>query len=57
VNGIKLTTHPAKALKRAVFGTQLCEFLSNKQQLTQQAYLDIDWDAMEMATDLFPPLY
>jgi hypothetical protein len=57
VNGTKITTHPAKALKRAVFGTQLCEFLSNKQRLTQQAYLDIDWDVMEMATDLFPPLY
>jgi hypothetical protein len=57
VNGIKLTTHPARALRRVVFGTQLCKFLSSKQRLTQQAYLDIDWDAMETATDLFPPLY
>jgi hypothetical protein len=57
VNGVKLTTHPAKALRRAVFGTKLCTFLSDKQRLTRPAFLDIDWDAMETATDLFPPLY
>ena len=57
VNGAKLTTHPAKALRRAVFGTKLSTFLSDRQRLTRLAFLDIDWDAMETATDLFPPLY
>jgi hypothetical protein len=57
VNGVKLTTHPAKALRRVVFGTKLCTFLSDRQRLTCPAFLDIDWDAMETATDLFPPLY
>jgi hypothetical protein len=31
--------------------------LSNKQRLTRLAFLDIDWDPMETAMDLFPPLY
>jgi hypothetical protein len=57
VNGAKLTTHPAKALHQAVFGTKLCTFLSDRQRLTCPAFLDIDWDAMETATDLFLPLY
>jgi hypothetical protein len=29
-------------------------FLSDKQHPTRPAFLDIDWDAMETATDLFP---
>jgi hypothetical protein len=57
VNGRKITTHPAKAVCRAVFGTKLCTFLSGKQRLIPQAFADIDWDAMETATDHFPPLY
>jgi hypothetical protein len=57
VNGVKLTSHPAKSIRRAVFGTKLCSFLVGKQRITRSAFVDINWDAMEMATDLFPPLY
>jgi hypothetical protein len=57
VGAIKLTTHPGRAIRHAVFGTKLCEFLRQKGRLTRQTFTDIDWDAMEMATDLFPPLY
>jgi hypothetical protein len=57
VNGVKLTSHPAKAIRRAVFGTKLCSFLVGKQCLTRSTFVDINWDAMEMATDIFPPLY
>jgi hypothetical protein len=35
-----------------VFGTKLCTFLSDRQRLTGPAFLDIDWDAMETATDV-----
>jgi hypothetical protein len=45
------------AIHKAVFGTKLCEFLVEKQRLTRPAFEDIDWDAMTLATDLFPPLY
>jgi hypothetical protein len=31
VNGVKLTSHPAKAIRHAVFGTKLSTFLANKQ--------------------------
>jgi hypothetical protein len=57
VDGVKLTTHPAKAIRHTVFGTKLCSFLVGKQRLSRLAFVDIDWDAMETATDLFPPLY
>jgi hypothetical protein len=40
-----------------VFGTKLCAHLTGKQWIMQLAFSDINWDAMELATDLFPPLY
>jgi hypothetical protein len=57
VNGTKLTSHPAKAIRRAVFGTKLSKFLADKQRLSPAAFADVDWDAMELAMDHFPPLY
>jgi hypothetical protein len=57
INGAKLTSDPGKAIRRAVFGTKLREHLVAKQWITGPAFNDIDWDAMETATDLFPPLY
>jgi hypothetical protein len=57
VNGVKISSNPGKAVRRAVFGTQLCTHLTGKNRITQLAFSDIDWDSMELATDLFPPLY
>jgi hypothetical protein len=57
INGIKVTSDPGKAIRRAVFGTKLRAFLVAKHRITPSAFDDIDWDAMEKATDLFPPLY
>jgi hypothetical protein len=54
---MKLTSHPAGAIRRAVFGTKLCNYLTGKQCLTPLAFDNIDWDAMDTATALFPPLY
>jgi hypothetical protein len=57
VNGVKILSNPGKAVPRAVFGTKLCTHLTGKNRITQLAFTDIDWDSMELATDLFPPLY
>ena len=56
VNGVKILSNPGKVVRRAVFGTKLCAHLTGKHRITQVAFSDIDWDAMELATDLFPPL-
>jgi hypothetical protein len=41
-----------------VFETKLCAHLMGKDRITQLAFSEIlDWDAMELATNLFPPLY
>jgi hypothetical protein len=34
INGAKLTSHPAKSIRHAVFGTKLCSFLVGKQRIT-----------------------
>jgi hypothetical protein len=57
VNGVKISSNPGKVVQRAVFGTKLCAHLTGKDRITQLAFSEIDWDAMELATDLFPPLY
>jgi hypothetical protein len=57
VNGVKISSNPGKIVQRAVFGTKLCAHLTGKDRITQLAFSEIDWDAMELATDLFPPLY
>ena len=57
VNNAKLTSHPAGAIRRAVFGTKLCNYLTGKQCLTRSAFFNIDWEAMDTATALFSPLY
>jgi hypothetical protein len=57
VKGTKITSDPGKALRAAVFGTRLRAHLVKKQRISPAAFDDIDWAAMTMATDLFPPLY
>ena len=57
VKGVKISSNAGKPIRRAVFGDKLCAHLTGKHMITQSAFHDIDWDAMEVATDLFPPLY
>jgi hypothetical protein len=57
VANIKITSDPGKTIHHAVFGSKLCKHLVNKQRISTPAFYDIDWKAMERATDLFPPLY
>jgi hypothetical protein len=57
VANIKITSDPGKTIRHTVFGSKLCKHLVNKQRISTPAFYDIDWNAMERATDLFPPLY
>jgi hypothetical protein len=57
VNGVKITSDPGATIRRAVFGTKLKAHLVKKKSISGAALDDIDWDAMETTTALFPPLY
>jgi hypothetical protein len=57
ISDVKITSDPGKSIRRAVFGSKLRTHLVAKQRITSPAFQDIDWDAMELATNLFPPLY
>jgi hypothetical protein len=57
IQGVKITSHPAEAIRHAVFGTKLCNFLADKNRLSRVAFAEVDWEAMSMASDHFPPLY
>jgi hypothetical protein len=57
VNGIKVTSDPAPAVRKAVFGNRLQRHLQECNSLSPAAFQDVDWDAIELATAHFPPLY
>jgi hypothetical protein len=57
VADVKITANPGKTIHCAVFGSKLCTHLVGKNRISPSAFHDIDWKAMELATDLFPPLY
>jgi hypothetical protein len=57
IQGVKITSHPADAIRHAVFGTKLCTFLVDKKRLSHVVFAEVDWDTMSMASDHFPPLY
>jgi hypothetical protein len=57
VNGIKITSDPAPVIRKAVFGHRLQQHLQARNLLSPIAFQDVDWDAIELATAHFPPLY
>jgi hypothetical protein len=57
INGVKITSDPARAIRRAVFGKRLQTHLHQRNILDSTAFHDVDWDAIELASESFPPLY
>jgi hypothetical protein len=57
LNGVKLSSDPTKAIYKSVIGKQLQQHLHAKNILPSDVFSDVDWDALESATDHFPPLY
>jgi hypothetical protein len=57
LKGSKITSDLAKATRLAVFGHKLRLHLHDRKILSSTAFGDVDWAALEAATDTFPPLY
>jgi hypothetical protein len=57
LNGIKISSDPARSIRRAISAKRLQSHLQQRHLLCPTAFNDIDWDAIELATESFPPLY
>jgi hypothetical protein len=53
---VKISSDPTKAMyMMSVTGKQLQQHLHTKNVLPLDAFLDVDWEALEMVTAHFPP--
>jgi hypothetical protein len=55
IDGVKLSSHPAPAVYKSAASKQLRKHLHSKHILTFDAFPDVDWEALELATSHFPP--
>ena len=54
----KVTSHPASAIRLNVFGALLAQKLVQRDgKISAAGFNNINWTAIEHASDLFPPLY
>lgn len=53
----KATSDPSHVIRHAVFGVQLREHQVSRGLITREAFNDINWAAIKLASDHFPPLY
>jgi hypothetical protein len=53
----KATSDPASAIRHAVFGSQLRDKLVSNDLISPAGFNAINWNAIQWASDQFPPLY
>jgi hypothetical protein len=57
IDGAKISSDPSRFVYKAVCAPQLRAHLHDRKLLPSSAFNDVDWAAIELATDSFPPLY